>query len=128
MGISSQLKVQGPASLRQLKNVQVLGAAGSTQADAALITTKGPATVYVTGANATKGVMLPKAVPGKNYTIKNRDSDNAVLKVYPYEAAGVINGLSGGAAISLAAKVACQFECVVGGASSVWVTVPLLPS
>jgi len=129
MGAASQFKVGGvPGGVRQLLNVQTLTPLGSTVADAAQITTKGPAIVYATGADGTKGIKLPKAVPGKMYIVVNRDSDNAVLKVYPFEAAGIINGLSAAAAISMAAKTRAIFVCVVGGASSIWSTLPLLPS
>lgn len=126
MAITPTLKLGSAA--RQLINTQTLAAAGSAQTDGALITTKSPAIVYATGANGTKGIMLPKAVPGKVYTIKNRDSDNGVLKVYAYETGGQINAITAGSPISLAAKVCCDFICVTGGSSSLWVTKPLLPS
>jgi hypothetical protein len=127
MAITPNRKIGG-AGQAQLKNLQTLAAAGSTVADAAQITTKCPLTVYATGADGTKGIKLPKAVIGKSITIVNRDSDNAILKVYPNEAAGIINALAAAAAISMAAKTRATFECVVGGASPIWATVPLVPS
>lgn len=126
MGIASQFKIGGvPGGVRQLLNIQTLAATGSDETDAAQITTKGPCLVYATDANGTKGIKLPKAVPGKYYTIKNRDSDNGILKVYPYEDTTQINAVTAGDPLSMAAKTAACFVCVN---ASLWITVPLLPS
>lgn len=122
MAVTPTLKVQATGQ-RQLQNRQAVVAAGSTKADATQIGVKGRALVSVTGADATKGVKLPKAVVGKAYTIKN--VDNAVLKVYPYEDATIINTLSAGAAISMAARTCATFHC---DSSTQWYTEPLLPS
>ncbi len=110
--------------INYLENVLTIAAAGSVIGDATQISTKPPAMILVTGADATKGVKLPPAVSGKTVTIKNRDSENAVLKVWPYSATDQINAITAGSAISLAAKVCCTFHAV----GSVWYTVPLLPS
>jgi hypothetical protein len=121
---SSTFKIGGvPGGVRQLLNVQTVAAAGSAITDATQITTKGPALVKATGADASKGIKLPKAVAGKNYRIKNADA--AVLKVYPYDTSTIINALSAGAAISMAASVCAEFLCVD---TTHWVTLPLLPS
>lgn len=129
MSITPTMKIGGvPGGVRQLVNVQTLTPTGSAQTDAAQVTTKCPVVVYATGADGTKGIKLPAAVIGKVVTVVNRDSDNAILKVYPKETGGVINALSAGAAISMAAKTRAQFICVVGGSSSIWATLPLLPS
>lgn len=126
MAITPTVKIGGvPGGVRQLLNTQILAATGSTIDDAALITVKGPAVVVGTGGNATKGIKLPKSVPGKNYRIKNSDAANAVLKVYPYESTSVINGASAGVALSMAAKTSAEFICTATG---FWITIPLLPS
>lgn len=123
MAITPTLKIQANGQ-RQLENVQAgLAAAGSTITDATQIGVKSPALVTVTGADGTKGVKLPKASPGKTFTVKN--VDNAVLKVYPYEAASLINVLSAGAAISMAARTCATFHCASTGQ---WYTCPLVPS
>lgn len=120
------------AENRQLWNVLKLAATGSAQTDAAQVTTKSPGLVWVTGADGTKGVKLPKAVIGKSIKIVNDDAANAILKVYPYEATGVINALSAGAAISMAAKTRCEFACIEdsirNGGTPTWATIPLVPS
>ena len=76
---------------------QTLAAAGSTQGDAGAITSQ---VVFVTGADATKGVVLPAVAANKVVIILNQA--NAVLKIYP--ASGEkINGGTANAAISVAA-------------------------
>jgi hypothetical protein len=79
----------------------------------------------VTGADATVGVKLP-ATPaaGTLVIVKNEDSANAVLKVYP-DAAATINAIAANAAISLAAKVSAIF---IADSTTQWYTIPLLPS
>ena len=122
MAITPTLKVQATGQ-RQLQNVQAVTAAGSAKSDATLIGTKARALVVASGADGTKGIRLPKAVPGKAYTVKN--VDNAVLKVYPYEDESQINVLSAGAAISMAARTCATFHC---SSTAQWYTEPLLPS
>jgi len=86
---------------------QAVAAAGSAQGSATLIATKAPAVVHVTGADGTKGVILPALVAagrGRVFIIKNDDTANAVLKIYP----GVgeyINGIAVNGAFSLAATL-----------------------
>lgn len=122
MSITPTLKVQAN-NQRQLQNVQAVTAAGSTKSDATLIGVKGRALVVASGADGTKGIRLPKAVPGKAFTVKN--VDNAVLKVYPYEDASQINILSAGAAISMAARTCATFHC---SSTAQWYTEPTVPS
>lgn len=98
-----------------------VAAAGSAQGDAAAIAT---GITWVTGANAMKGVKLPAAAAGLICIVKNDDTANAVLKVYP-NTDDTINALAANAALSMAAKTACLFACLDGTA---WFTVPLLPS
>ncbi len=78
-------------------STQTLAAAGSTQGDAGTITGQ---LVFVTDADATKGVILPTVTNGKFIIVVN--TANAVLKIYP--ASGEkIQGGTANANISLAA-------------------------
>lgn len=78
-------------------STQTLAAAGSAQGDAGTITGQ---LVFVTGADATKGVILPTVTNGKFIIVVN--TANAVLKIYP--ASGEkIQGGTVNANISLAA-------------------------
>ena len=78
-------------------STQTLAAAGSAQGDAGTITGQ---LVFVTGADTTKGVRLPKVTNGKFIIVVN--TANAVLKIYP--ASGEkIQGGTADANISLAA-------------------------
>lgn len=78
-------------------STQTLAAAGSAQGDAGTITGQ---LVFVTGADATKGVILPTVTNGKFIIVVN--TANAVLKIYP--ASGEkIQGGTADANISLAA-------------------------
>lgn len=104
--------------------VQVLAAAGSTQGDGGLITVTSPGLVHATGANATVGVVLPTAVAGLAITIKNQDSANAILKVWP-ASGDAINALSANASFSMAAKTCATFRSID---ATTWFTEPLLPS
>lgn len=104
--------------------VQVLAATGSVQADAAPIIANSFALVHVTGANATKGVLLPGATKGKLFFLKNADAANAVLKVWPHSG-DAINALGANNALSMAAKTSAVFVAVD---DTTWFTIPLLPS
>lgn len=78
-------------------STQTLAAAGSAQGDAGTITGQ---LVFVTDADATKGVILPTVTNGKFIIVVN--TANAVLKIYP--ASGEkIQGGTANANISLAA-------------------------
>jgi hypothetical protein len=101
--------------------VATIAATGSAQGDAATLTGQFN---LVTGADATKGVILPTATPGMTVEVKNSDAANAILKVYP-ATGGTINALSANAAISLAAKVPAIFRAL---SATAWYTIPLLPS
>lgn len=96
-----------------------VAATGSVQTDAAAL---GTGVNLVTGADATKGVILPTGANGKFILVKN--NTNAVLKVYP-KTGGIINALSANAALSMAALTSAVFFTVDG---LNWVTIPLLPS
>lgn len=105
------------------RQVDALVALGSTQANAAPVVSGSGTFVSVTGADGTKGIVLPPVTTvGQEYMVKN--VDNAVLKVYP-ASGGVINTLSADAAISVAARAPATFVAV---SSTTWYTIPLLPS
>ena len=96
-------------------------AAGSTRADATALTASFS---LVTGADATKGVVLPAPTAGRLVVLKNDDTANAVLKVYAPGSAK-INGVAGSTAFSMAAKTACWF---VAYDATDWFSVPLVAS
>ena len=98
-----------------------VAATGSDQAGAALIAT---GFTLVTAADGTTGVKLPAAAAGKICWVKNRDTENQILKVYP-NTDDTINALSANAALSMAAKTSAVFISCDGTA---WYTIPLLPS
>lgn len=96
-------------------------AAGSTRADATALTASFS---WVTGADATKGVVLPAPTAGRVIAIKNDDTANAVLKVYAPGSAK-INGVAGSTAFSMAAKTACFY---VAYDTTDWFSIPLVAS
>lgn len=103
--------------------VATVAAAGSDNTDAGAITDYG--VVHATGANGTKGVILPTAAAGKVVIIKNADAANNILKVYPGASDKINSGTATTGALSMAAKTAAMFVAI----SDVdWFTVPLLPS
>ncbi len=102
-------------------NVAKPAAAGSTRADATALTASFS---WVTGADATKGVVLPAPTAGRVIAIKNDDAANAVLKVYAPGSA-TINGVAGTTAFSMAAKTACFF---VAYDATDWFSIPLVAS
>jgi len=115
--ISSGTAVVSSLSL----NVAKPAAAGSTRADATALTASFS---WVTGADATKGVVLPAPTAGRVIAIKNDDTANAVLKVYAPGSAQ-INGVAGSTAFSMAAKTACFF---VAYDATDWFSIPLVAS
>lgn len=103
-------------------NVEAVTPAGSAQADAAAIPARSsPALVCATG-NGTAGILLPPAVEGKAYFIKNEGG--SALLVYP-TGIDTINALAPSGAISMAANTSALFAAKD---SVKWYTVPLLPS
>jgi hypothetical protein len=96
-------------------------AAGSTRANATALTASFS---WVTGADATKGVVLPAPTAGRLVVLKNDDTANAVLKVYAPGSAK-INGVAGTTAFSMAAKTAGWF---VAYDDTDWFSVPLVAS
>ena len=112
----------GTAAVSSLSlNVAKPAAAGSTRADATALTASFS---WVTGADATKGVVLPAPTAGRVIAIKNDDTANAVLKVYAPGSAQ-INSVAGSTAFSMAAKTACFF---VAYDATDWFSIPLVAS
>lgn len=114
-GVSTTLGLKLP--------VATVAAAGSVQGDAAAVLL---GITIVTGADATKGVLLPTPVTpfGDIVIIKNIDAANAILKIWP-AGSGIINALSASAAFSIAAKTSVL---LVSTSATQWYSVPLLPS
>lgn len=98
---------------------ETVAAAGSVQGDAAAMVAD---FVLVTGADATKGVILPTPAAGRRIVVKN--NAGSVLKVYP-ATGGAINAIAANTAISLAANVPAMF---IASSATQWWTLPLLPS
>ena len=95
-------------------------AAGSVIGDAAALS---QGLNLVTGADGTKGVILPVAVPGMVVKVKGLTA--GVLKVWPQTGA-IINGLSASAALSMTTGLMpLEF---VASASGQWYTFPLVAS
>lgn len=100
--------------------VSAVTAAGSVIGDAAALS---QGLNVVTGADGTKGVILPVAVPGMQVYIKGVTA--GVLKVWPQTGA-TINALSASAAMSLATGATPAI--LVASSATQWYTFPLLPS
>ena len=100
--------------------VSAVTAAGSVIGDAAQLS---QGINVVTGADGTKGVILPVAVPGMQVIVKGVTA--GVLKVWPKTGAA-INALSASAAMSLASgAIPATF---VATSATQWYTLPLVPS
>lgn len=85
-----------------------VAAAGSTQTDATLI---GAGFNRVTGADGTKGVVLPAANPGESCIIVNDSA--STLKVYPPSGAAIgVPGTSFGSAVANTAYSHTTFAVV----------------
>lgn len=100
--------------------VSAVTAAGSSASDAAQLS---QGLNVVTGADGTKGVILPVAVPGMQVIVKGVTA--GVLKVYP-KTSSTINALSASAAISLASGAIPAI--FVASSATQWYTLPLVPS
>jgi len=97
-----------------------VAATGSGASDAASLTAGG--FNFVTGADGTKGAIMTAAGVGQLTFIKNDDTANAILKVYPVSG-GAINGVT--TALSVAAK--CPLILVNKTGTGAY-SFPLLPS
>lgn len=78
----------------------------------------------VTGADGTKGVVLPTAPVAGTIVIVKSVTGGSVLKVYP-DAAATINAIGSNGAISMASLTCCIF---IADSTTQWYTLPLLPS
>ena len=96
-----------------------VAAAGSTQANAAALA--GGFTL-VSGADGTKGVLLPPAIAGRVVIIKN--GAGSALKVWPSSGDG-INAITVDANFSMALQTSCMY---VAYDATTWYTIPLVAS
>lgn len=116
-----EVGTDGSVTIAALKMpVAAVTATGSVIGDAAALS-KG--INVVTGADATKGVILPVTTGGDIVIIKNNTA--AALKVWP-QSGGAINALSTSAAFTTAAALV-SFVMYSTSATQ-WYTLPLLPS
>jgi hypothetical protein len=99
--------------------VTTVAAAGANQGNAAALS---EGINIVTGADDTKGVILPTAVAGMQVIIKV--GDGADLKVYPATGAA-INAVAANGAITVVDDVCFM---LVATSATQWYTLPLLPS
>lgn len=98
-----------------------VAATGSTVADAAQIY---PGLTIVTGADGTKGVVLPPT-PTAGTTCIVKGTTAAVLKIWP-DAAATINAISSNGALSLASGAIPV--TLIAKTSTLWYTLPLVAS
>lgn len=111
----------GATTVTQFKlPVTAVTATGSVIGDAAALSS---GINVVTGADGTKGVILPVTTGGDVVIIKGVTS--AVLKVWP-QTGGAINALSASAAFS--APTGVMSFMLYSTSATQWYTLPLLPS
>lgn len=103
-----------------LMAVSSITAAGSLISDAVQLTS---GLNLVTGADGTKGVILPVAVPGAVVIIKGLTA--GVLKVYP-KASSTINGLSASGALSVTTGL--MPLTFIASSTTQWYSLPLVAS
>jgi hypothetical protein len=101
-----------------LKSATV-AAAGSTQANAAAVS---DGFTLVSGADGTKGVVLPAAIAGRTVILKNNTA--AVLKVWPASGDG-INAITVDSNFTMTNLTACMY---VAYDSTTWYSIPLVAS
>lgn len=119
------LKFNGVDLTAQVTNTRLprgaaVAAAGSIISDAAQLL---EGFQVVTGADGTKGVILPVAVAGMQVWIKG--AANAVLKVWPQTGAA-INGVAASSAMSLASGLTPAI--FIADSTTQWYSFPLVPS
>ena len=88
-------------------NVDAVASAGSVQGDAAALAI---GFNTVSGADGTKGVVLPAAVPGRVVRVYNEHATNG-LKIYP-ATGGAINGGTANAAITMEGRTLATLVAV----------------
>ena len=111
--------VTGTVTGNQVIPTATVAATGSVQADAAAIAV---GFTLVSGADGTKGVLLPVAAAGKVCMIKNNTA--AVLKVWP-AGSNAINAIAASSAISMASLTSADFTAYD---ATTWYTNPTVPS
>lgn len=97
-----------------------VAAAGSTAADAAAVAA---GFTQITGADATKGVILPTA-PAAGTIVWLKNNAAAVLKVWP-DVAATVNAVAAHGALSVPANTAVL---LIADSTTQWWSLPLLPS
>lgn len=108
---------RGPSGFPVMAVNSAVAAAGSDNTDAGAIAQGG--FTRVTGADATKGVILPDLEIGSIVVIKNNAA--AILKIYPNAGAGINAGTVTTGAYSLAASVVLM---LIRESATVWTTIP----
>jgi hypothetical protein len=101
-----------------LKSATV-AAAGTNQATAAAVS---DGFTLVSGADGTKGVVLPAAIAGRTVILKNNTA--AVLKVWPASGDG-INAITVDSNFTMTNLTACMY---VAYDSTTWYSIPLVAS
>ena len=112
---------RGPSGGPVMKVNTAVAAAGSDNTDAGAIAQGG--FTRVTGADGTKGVILPDLEIGAQIIIKNNAA--AILKIYPSAGAGINAGTATTGAYSLAASTVLH---LIRESATVWCTLPLVGS
>lgn len=118
--VDNGAKVTTVAGGYVLQSVATVAAAGSLQTDAAPIIAE---LNIVTGADGTKGVVLPVAQIGMMITVKSTQAGQT-LKVWP-SPGGVINAIAQDNPIVMGALTCAFFNAT---SATQWYTTPLLPS
>ena len=116
------LAVSGSATLTGGKvrmPVATVAATGSVQGDAAALT---EGFNVVSGADATKGVILPTAVAGMVVVVKNTAA--AALKIYP-ASGGAINAVAANGAYSITNLTNVK---LIASSATQWYSLPLVAS
>lgn len=96
-----------------------IAATGTTAANGTIVAQRNE---VVTGADGTKGVTLPQAIPDARIYLYNQSA--AVLKVWPFSG-DHINSLATDTNIAMAANTSAVFAC---GVTLSWFTIPVVPS
>jgi len=101
-----------------------VAATGTNQATGAAVALGFTLVTGAAGTGANPSVVLPAAAAGSVCIIKNEDSEDAVLPVYP-AVGDAINALGANTVLDMAAKTSAIFYAYD---DTTWYTVPLLPS
>lgn len=106
--------------------VEVVVAAGSSQATAAAIPTKSSPALVLAAGDDVVGIKLPPASKGQLFHIKNTGTGGITGKLNVYPAVGdAINALATNSPIAMASLASATF---IAKDSVTWYTIPLLPS